>query len=398
MSLPITLKRHNGSVWDELHPITDYLTLINKPTSFPPTAHTHNEAELNNISKTAMFRGSISDFNTALTPGQYQFSTSASNSAGSYYGQCTVIVNDNIAHNNASNWIWQTITTTGGLKYYRYKINTGTWTTWYKIYTVHDKPTMSELGGRTNAQITSEIALAVSNLISSSPATLDTLNELAQALGDDPNFATTITNALADKVPISTTNLGHVGSKSLETYSVVSQYANSPIGKAVMLHSGSVGKPSWFTSYFYFMKTANRDSSGGYSGIAIDYLTGEICGGKASTNADLLTWQRMQKYDATIVVDADATVANTANKIVQRNSSGDINARIFRSEYVTLSSSPTYFMTQQALGASNNYIRPTSLAQVKTALGTMSPVKATSTITGGAKMSYSGGVLTIDVT
>jgi hypothetical protein len=41
---------------------------------------------------------------------------------------------------------------------------------------------------------------AIANLIASSPATLDTLNELAAALGDDPNFATTITNALANKV------------------------------------------------------------------------------------------------------------------------------------------------------------------------------------------------------
>ncbi len=38
---------------------------------------------------------------------------------------------------------------------------------------------------------------AVSALVDSSPSTLNTLNELASALGDDPNFATTITNALS---------------------------------------------------------------------------------------------------------------------------------------------------------------------------------------------------------
>lgn len=41
---------------------------------------------------------------------------------------------------------------------------------------------------------------AIAALVGSSPATLDTLNELAAALGDDPNFATTVTNALAGKV------------------------------------------------------------------------------------------------------------------------------------------------------------------------------------------------------
>ncbi|ELY4543922.1 prophage tail fiber N-terminal domain-containing protein [Cronobacter sakazakii] len=42
----------------------------------------------------------------------------------------------------------------------------------------------------------------ISALVGSSPEALDTLNELAAALGNDPNFATTITNALAGKQPL----------------------------------------------------------------------------------------------------------------------------------------------------------------------------------------------------
>jgi hypothetical protein len=42
-------------------------------------------------------------------------------------------------------------------------------------------------------------AAAVADLVDSSPAALDTLNELAAALGDDANFATTVTTALAAK-------------------------------------------------------------------------------------------------------------------------------------------------------------------------------------------------------
>ena len=41
---------------------------------------------------------------------------------------------------------------------------------------------------------------AIANLVDSSPAALNTLNELASALGDDPNFATTVTNSIATKV------------------------------------------------------------------------------------------------------------------------------------------------------------------------------------------------------
>lgn len=46
----------------------------------------------------------------------------------------------------------------------------------------------------------SDINTAISNLVDGAPDTLDTLNKLAQALGNDPNFATTIANQLNKKV------------------------------------------------------------------------------------------------------------------------------------------------------------------------------------------------------
>lgn len=52
---------------------------------------------------------------------------------------------------------------------------------------------------KTDAEIDAAVAAAVATLIDTAPGALDTLNELAAALGDDPNFATTITTALAGK-------------------------------------------------------------------------------------------------------------------------------------------------------------------------------------------------------
>ena len=46
------------------------------------------------------------------------------------------------------------------------------------------------------------VETAISNLIDTAPTTLNTLNELAAALGDDANFATTVTTALGTKAPI----------------------------------------------------------------------------------------------------------------------------------------------------------------------------------------------------
>lgn len=47
--------------------------------------------------------------------------------------------------------------------------------------------------------VTAAVAAAISSLLDSSPAALDTLKELATALGNDANFSTTVTNALAAK-------------------------------------------------------------------------------------------------------------------------------------------------------------------------------------------------------
>jgi hypothetical protein len=58
------------------------------------------------------------------------------------------------------------------------------------------------LDGQHGTYYTSYADTAVANLVDSSPATLDTLNELAAALGDDPNFATTVTNSIATKLPL----------------------------------------------------------------------------------------------------------------------------------------------------------------------------------------------------
>lgn len=45
------------------------------------------------------------------------------------------------------------------------------------------------------------VSTAISNLVASAPSTLDTLNELATALGDDPNFATTVATSIGTKQP-----------------------------------------------------------------------------------------------------------------------------------------------------------------------------------------------------
>ncbi|HIF0486630.1 TPA: phage tail protein, partial [Escherichia coli] len=67
--------------------------------------------------------------------------------------------------------------------------------------------------GTNNTQIASTafVMAAIAALVDSSPDALNTLNELAAALGNDPNFATTMTNALAGKQPKDATLIALAG-------------------------------------------------------------------------------------------------------------------------------------------------------------------------------------------
>lgn len=61
-------------------------------------------------------------------------------------------------------------------------------------------PTAAAGNNSTQLANTAFVQAAIAALVASSPTALDTLNELAAALGNDPNFATTMTNALAGKM------------------------------------------------------------------------------------------------------------------------------------------------------------------------------------------------------
>ncbi len=63
--------------------------------------------------------------------------------------------------------------------------------------------TQSASDNSTKVATTAYTDTAIANLVDSSPSALNTLNELAAALGDDANFSTTVTNSIATKLPLS---------------------------------------------------------------------------------------------------------------------------------------------------------------------------------------------------
>jgi hypothetical protein len=74
-------------------------------------------------------------------------------------------------------------------------------------------PTATAGTNTTQIATTAFVAAAIGALIDAAPGAMDTLNELAAALGDDPSFATTVTNALAGKLS-SASNLSDLPNKA----------------------------------------------------------------------------------------------------------------------------------------------------------------------------------------
>ena len=70
-------------------------------------------------------------------------------------------------------------------------------------------------------------------------------------------------------------------------------------------------------------------------------------------------------YNAGTLDGYNSAQTSAGNTVAVRNSSGDISARLFRSEYDSTNAGCEYFMTQVNTG-SNKYLRPSTLAQVRT--------------------------------
>ena len=105
--------------------------------------------------------------------------------------------------------------------------------------------TQSASDNSTKVATTAYTDTAISNLVDSSPAALNTLNELAAAINDDASFSTTITNSIATKMPLSggtftgSVIVGNGGTSVSDAGLVVSA---DDSGAAIMLQRSGSGR------------------------------------------------------------------------------------------------------------------------------------------------------------
>lgn len=165
---------------------------------------------------------------------------------------------------------------------------------------------------------------AVANVIDSAPGALDTLNELAAALGDDANFSTTVTNSLATKLNLS----GGTMSGN------IAMGGNTVTGLATPSLSSDAATKGYIDTIFG--DTASAAASAAAAEAAYDSFDDRYLGAKSSSPAvdndgnALITGalyfdttaNLMKVYDGSSWVDAGSAVNGTAERNVYTATGG----------------------------------------------------------------------------
>lgn len=145
--------------------------------------------------------------------------------------------------------------------------------------------------GTNNTQIASTafVMAAIAALVDSSPDALNTLNELAAALGNDPNFATTMTNALAGKQPKDATLTALAGlATAADSFpyftgnDVASLATLTEVGRDILAKSTVAA----VIEYLGLQETVNR------AGNAVQKNGDTLSGGLTFENDSILAWIR----------------------------------------------------------------------------------------------------------
>ena len=197
-------------------------------------------------------------------------------------------------------------------------------------------PTQSNSDNDTSAASTAFVHAHVNALIDSAPGTLNTLNEIAAALNDDPTFTTTVNNAIATKLPLAGgTMTGDISHASNFTVSAGGNITLDSAGDIILDADGDDWKfHEGGTAVFeikheshgvdFLLNTGNEDwrFKGSDDGTTITALHLDISeGGAATFNAGGSFGGAVQLNDAQLNIHSSSasaiigSIGNTANDL-----------------------------------------------------------------------------------
>jgi hypothetical protein len=207
-------------------------------------------------------------------------------------------------------------------------------------------------GTNTSQVATTEfVGTAVSNLVAAAPGALDTLDELAAALGDNASFATTVTNSLADKASLTSANTFTVGPQTINTG--VSSNPGLVIKGAIGQNSGAA-LTQWQSSASALLAQV--------TGTGRIYSSVSITAGAISTTLGTLT--AVSTSASTIGAVIRGAASQTANLLEFQNSSGTPITYVTASGHITATSAAisTLYSGGQLSSGTMGYFNATTFA------------------------------------
>ncbi|MBB0411556.1 phage tail protein [Escherichia coli] len=239
-------------------------------------------------------------------------------------------------------------------------------------------PTAAQSVNNTQIATTAFVKSAIAAMVGSAPAALDTLNELAAALGNDPNFATTMLNALSGKQPLDNTltNLSGKDVAGLLTYLGLGEGSALPVGVPVPWPSATP-PTGWLKcngaafSAEEYPELAKVYPTNKLPDLRGEFIRGWDDGRGIDTGRSILSIQGYATEDhahglpsrSTIVTDAtinfyfDESWVNSGTDIIKRGNTND--AGLPAPDYGTFK---TYKQSVAGLGAAASETRPRNIA------------------------------------
>ncbi|HCO6663020.1 TPA: phage tail protein [Escherichia coli] len=239
-------------------------------------------------------------------------------------------------------------------------------------------PTAAQSVNNTQIATTAFVKSAIAAMVGSAPAALDTLNELAAALGNDPNFSTTVLNALAGKQPLDNTltNLSGKDVAGLLAYLGLGEGSALPVGVPVPWPSATP-PTGWLKcngaafSAEEYPELAKVYPTNKLPDLRGEFIRGWDDGRGIDTGRSILSIQGYATEDhahglpsrSTIVTDAtinfyfDESWVNSGTDIIKRGNTND--AGLPAPDYGTFK---TYKQSVAGLGAAASETRPRNIA------------------------------------
>jgi len=253
---------------------------------------------------------------------------------------------------------------------------------------------------------------SISNLIDSAPGTLDTLNELAAALGDDANFSTTITTLIGTKEPAITAGTTAQYWRGDKTWQTLPVYTLSGLGGEPAIAAGTYsqywrGDKTWQTLPVYTLSglggvpsTRTLTINGTSYDLSANRSWTISTGISGSGTANYLSkWTDTTSLGNSVIYDNGSAIGiNTTSPFESSAFKLDVNGGVIIKNTSGTAAQLILIDSNPATGGNNGFVQLSAGGNTGTAFGQWQTYYGTSIASGTLRLQPAGGVVLIGST